>query len=235
MRILIRSASVVTVTEDGLPSGSPFFFALRQNTHLTLQGLACILSLVHSRADLDNYRKVRPMTLAEFIVAVSGLPANSEVFVSLDSQEDFKLTGFSVCLPECAEAGVAVLRLQARGINNEYKWMRDELYAARADAREREDYWKTQYNNLSARMHAASGEGRFTVILDAVGEKKIQVIQAIREATQFGLKKAKDLADLASAEGNVDVCRFALAEDANACAAVFNNLGAVARVEERED
>ena len=35
----------------------------------------------------------------------------------------------------------------------------------------------------------------FTVVLTAVGDKKINVIKAVRELTQLGLKEAKDLVD----------------------------------------
>ena len=35
----------------------------------------------------------------------------------------------------------------------------------------------------------------FDVVLTAVGDKKIQVIKAVREATGLGLKEAKDLVD----------------------------------------
>ena len=50
---------------------------------------------------------------------------------------------------------------------------------------------------------AADGAGaeeektEFTVNLDAVGESKINVIKAVRELTQLGLKEAKDLVDAA--------------------------------------
>jgi large subunit ribosomal protein L7/L12 len=37
----------------------------------------------------------------------------------------------------------------------------------------------------------------FDVILDAIGEKKIQVIKEVRALTQLGLKEAKDLVDSA--------------------------------------
>jgi large subunit ribosomal protein L7/L12 len=37
----------------------------------------------------------------------------------------------------------------------------------------------------------------FDVILSAVGDKKIQVIKAVRELTSLGLKEAKDLVDTA--------------------------------------
>ena len=35
----------------------------------------------------------------------------------------------------------------------------------------------------------------FTVVLEAVGEKKINVIKAVREVTSLGLKEAKDLVE----------------------------------------
>jgi len=52
---------------------------------------------------------------------------------------------------------------------------------------------------------AAAGDGaaheeeqsEFTVTLTAVGESKINVIKAVRELTQLGLKEAKDLVDAA--------------------------------------
>jgi large subunit ribosomal protein L7/L12 len=37
----------------------------------------------------------------------------------------------------------------------------------------------------------------FDVVLEAVGDKKIQVIKAVREATSLGLKEAKGLVDAA--------------------------------------
>ena len=44
---------------------------------------------------------------------------------------------------------------------------------------------------------AAGGEEKteFTVVLAAAGDKKINVIQAVREATGLGLKEAKELVD----------------------------------------
>jgi len=50
---------------------------------------------------------------------------------------------------------------------------------------------------------AGGGEGgaeaeeqtEFDVILEAAGDKKIQVIKAVREATGLGLKEAKDMVD----------------------------------------
>ncbi|MDG2305170.1 MAG: 50S ribosomal protein L7/L12 [Candidatus Binatia bacterium] len=42
---------------------------------------------------------------------------------------------------------------------------------------------------------AAPEKDEFNVILKAAGEKKIQVIKAVREITGLGLKEAKDLVD----------------------------------------
>jgi len=39
----------------------------------------------------------------------------------------------------------------------------------------------------------------FNVVLTAVGEKKIEVIKVVRDATQKGLKEAKDLVDAVAA------------------------------------
>ena len=42
---------------------------------------------------------------------------------------------------------------------------------------------------------AAEEQDEFDVILDAAGEKKIQVIKEVRAITSLGLKEAKDLVD----------------------------------------
>ena len=39
----------------------------------------------------------------------------------------------------------------------------------------------------------------FTVVLAAIGEKKVEVIKAVRELTSLGLKEAKDLVESAPA------------------------------------
>ena len=44
---------------------------------------------------------------------------------------------------------------------------------------------------------AAEEKTSFDVILAAIGDKKIQVIKAVRAATSLGLKEAKDLVDSA--------------------------------------
>ncbi|MDP2471939.1 MAG: 50S ribosomal protein L7/L12 [Candidatus Palauibacterales bacterium] len=42
---------------------------------------------------------------------------------------------------------------------------------------------------------AAEEQTEFDVILAGIGDKKIQVIKAVREVTSLGLKEAKDLVD----------------------------------------
>jgi large subunit ribosomal protein L7/L12 len=44
---------------------------------------------------------------------------------------------------------------------------------------------------------AAAEQDEFDVILEAAGDKKIQVIKVVRELTSLGLKEAKDLVDAA--------------------------------------
>jgi len=44
---------------------------------------------------------------------------------------------------------------------------------------------------------AAEEKDEFDVILEAAGDKKIQVIKVVRELTSLGLKEAKDLVDAA--------------------------------------
>lgn len=48
---------------------------------------------------------------------------------------------------------------------------------------------------------AAEEQSTFTVVLEAAGDKKIQVIKVVRQITGLGLKEAKDLVD--GAPGNV--------------------------------
>jgi large subunit ribosomal protein L7/L12 len=46
---------------------------------------------------------------------------------------------------------------------------------------------------------AAEEKSSFNVVLTAVGDKKIEVIKVVRDATQKGLKEAKDMVDAAAA------------------------------------
>lgn len=65
--------------------------------------------------------------------------------------------------------------------------------------------FKTKFNVTVVAASSGGGGGaaaavveeqsEFTVILKAVGEKKINVIKAVREITSLGLKEAKDLVD----------------------------------------
>ncbi len=54
---------------------------------------------------------------------------------------------------------------------------------------------------------AAEEQTEFTVMLMNFGEKKIQVIKAVREITGLGLKDAKGLVDAAPKEVKVDVSK----------------------------
>ncbi|MFD0272415.1 50S ribosomal protein L7/L12 [Kitasatospora sp. NPDC127111] len=51
-----------------------------------------------------------------------------------------------------------------------------------------------------APTEAAEEQDEFDVILDAAGDKKIQVIKEVRTLTSLGLKEAKDLVDTAGAK-----------------------------------
>ena len=47
----------------------------------------------------------------------------------------------------------------------------------------------------AAAAPAAEAQTEFTVMLNAAGEKKVEVIKVVRSATGLGLKEAKDLVD----------------------------------------
>ena len=47
----------------------------------------------------------------------------------------------------------------------------------------------------AAAAPAAEAQTEFTVVLESAGEKKINVIKAVREVTSLGLKEAKDLVE----------------------------------------
>lgn len=71
---------------------------------------------------------------------------------------------------------------------------------------------------------AAGGEEKteFTVVLAAAGDKKINVIKAVREATGLGLKEAKALVDGAPAPVKENVSKA----DADALKAKLEEAGA---------
>ena len=66
----------------------------------------------------------------------------------------------------------------------------------------------------------------FTVNLTAVGDSKINVIKAVRELTQLGLKEAKDLVDSSPKAVLENVSK----EDAEAAAAKLRDAGATVEV-----
>jgi large subunit ribosomal protein L7/L12 len=72
----------------------------------------------------------------------------------------------------------------------------------------------------------AEEQTEFTVALSGVGESKINVIKAVREITQLGLKEAKDLVDAAPRNVLENVSK----EDAEKAAARLREAGATAEV-----
>ncbi len=66
----------------------------------------------------------------------------------------------------------------------------------------------------------------FTVLLSGIGESKINVIKAVREITQLGLKEAKDLVDAAPRNVLENVSK----EDADKAAARLREAGAAVEV-----
>ncbi len=66
----------------------------------------------------------------------------------------------------------------------------------------------------------------FDVVLTAVGDKKIQVIKAVRELTELGLKEAKDLVDSAPKAVKAGVSK----EEAEAVKAKLEEQGATVEV-----
>jgi large subunit ribosomal protein L7/L12 len=66
----------------------------------------------------------------------------------------------------------------------------------------------------------------FTVVLSGIGESKINVIKAVREITQLGLKEAKDLVDAAPKNVLENVSK----EDADKAAAKLKEAGATVDV-----
>ncbi len=59
---------------------------------------------------------------------------------------------------------------------------------------------------------AAAEKTEFSVVLEAAGEKKINVIKVVRELTGLGLKEAKDLVEAAPKEVKGDVPKAAAEE-----------------------
>jgi large subunit ribosomal protein L7/L12 len=66
----------------------------------------------------------------------------------------------------------------------------------------------------------------FTVVLSAIGEKKINVIKAVREVTNLGLKEAKDLVEGAPKPIKEGVTK----EEADAIKKKFDEAGATVEI-----
>ena len=73
---------------------------------------------------------------------------------------------------------------------------------------------------------AAEEQTEFDVILEAIGDKKIQVIKAAREATSLGLKEAKELVEGAPKTVKEKVSK----EEAEAFKTKLEDAGATASV-----
>jgi large subunit ribosomal protein L7/L12 len=58
-----------------------------------------------------------------------------------------------------------------------------------------------------ASAEVAEEKTEFTVVLDAAGDKKIEVIKVVRAITGLGLKEAKDLVEGAPKEVKADVSK----------------------------
>jgi large subunit ribosomal protein L7/L12 len=72
----------------------------------------------------------------------------------------------------------------------------------------------------------AEEKTEFTVQLTAIGDSKINVIKAVREVTQLGLKEAKDLVDAAPKPVLENVSK----EDADKAAAKLKEAGATVEI-----
>ncbi|MAQ98941.1 MAG: 50S ribosomal protein L7/L12 [Oceanospirillaceae bacterium] len=73
---------------------------------------------------------------------------------------------------------------------------------------------------------AAEAQTEFDVILSAAGDKKVNVIKAVRELTGLGLKEAKGLVDGAPSPIKEGVSK----EDADAAKAALEAAGAVVEI-----
>ena len=75
---------------------------------------------------------------------------------------------------------------------------------------------------VAAAAAPAEEQTEFTVVLSEVGDKKINVIKAVREVTSLGLKEAKDLVEGAPQTIKESVSK----EEAAKIAKVFDEAGA---------
>jgi len=73
---------------------------------------------------------------------------------------------------------------------------------------------------------AAEEQTEFDVVLEAIGEKKIQVIKVVRELTSLGLKEAKDLVDSFPSNVKEGVTK----EEADAAKTKLEEVGATIKI-----
>ena len=78
----------------------------------------------------------------------------------------------------------------------------------------------------AAEAEAPEEQTEFTVTLTAVGDSKINVIKAVREITQLGLKEAKDLVDASPKAVKENVNK----EEAESIAQKLKDAGATAEI-----
>lgn len=80
------------------------------------------------------------------------------------------------------------------------------------------------------RSPVSSGTGTATIVLEQTGRRKIEVIKLVREATDCGLKEAKDIVDAAETSPQTIIVNIS---DASAQSLVneFNGVGAIASVQ----
>ncbi len=78
-----------------------------------------------------------------------------------------------------------------------------------------------------AESQAEEEKTEFSVVLKAIGDKKINVIKTVREVTSLGLKEAKDLVDAYPKAIKENVSK----EEAEEIKKKFENVGATVEVE----
>src|SRR5919201_3243856 len=81
-------------------------------------------------------------------------------------------------------------------------------------------------STAGAEEAAAEEQTEFTVVLQSVGDTKINVIKAVREITGLGLKEAKDLVDAAPKPIKENVNK----DEADSIAAKLKEAGATAEI-----
>jgi large subunit ribosomal protein L7/L12 len=109
-----------------------------------------------------------------------------------------------------SEEQAAAAAPEAKAVSQEIKTLAQKIVSLTLkDAVDLVDFLKSEYgiepaSGAAVMMAAAPGAGgaavaeektAFDVILKAAGDKKIQVIKAVRALTNLGLKEAKDLVD----------------------------------------